>query len=54
MLRYFGVPARYVEGYFLSAAEAASYQPGQSITLTEIHAHAWAEYYLPGVGFVPF
>lgn len=54
MLRYFGVPARYVEGYFLSAEEAAGYGPGEPIILTEAHAHAWAEYYLPGVGFVPF
>ena len=54
MLRYFGVPARYVEGYYLSAEEAAEYQPGEPIVLTERHAHAWAEYYLPGVGFVPF
>ena len=54
MLRYFGVPARYVEGYYLCAEEAASYKPGQPIILTEEHAHAWAEYYLPGVGFVPF
>lgn len=54
MLRYFGVPARYVEGYFLSAEEAAAYQAGETIILTEKHAHAWAEYYLPGVGFVPF
>ena len=54
MLRYFGVPARYAEGYFLSAGEAARYQSGETIVLTENHAHAWAEYYLPGVGFVPF
>ena len=54
MLRYLGVPARYVEGYFLSAEEAALYQSGEEIILTEKHAHAWAEYYLPGVGFVPF
>ena len=54
MLRYFGVPARYVEGYFLSGEEAASYQPGETIVLTERHAHAWVEYYLPGIGFVPF
>lgn len=54
MLRYFGVPARYVEGYFLSAEEAAGCQPGEEILLTENHAHAWVEYYLPGVGFVPF
>lgn len=54
MLRYFGVPARYVEGYFLSAEEADRYAAGETIVLTEEHAHAWAEYYLPGVGFIPF
>lgn len=54
MLRYFGIPARYVEGYFLSQEEAEGYAAGETIVLTENHAHAWAEYYLPGVGFVPF
>ncbi len=54
MLRYFGVPARYVEGYYISAEEAEVYGAGEEILLTEAHAHAWAEYYLPGVGFVPF
>lgn len=54
MLRYFGVPARYVEGYFLPADAAEEYQPGEAILLTEEYAHAWAEYYLPGVGFIPF
>ena len=54
MLRYFGIPARYVEGYFLSAEEAAEYESGEIIILTENHAHAWAEYYLEGVGWVPF
>ena len=54
MLRYFGIPARYVEGYFLPQEEAEGYSAGETIVLTENHAHAWAEYYLPGVGFVPF
>ncbi|MBQ6602400.1 MAG: hypothetical protein IJH99_03245 [Eubacterium sp.] len=54
MLRYFGVPARYVEGYFLPADQAEAYAAGQPVTLTEENAHAWAEYYLNGVGFVPF
>lgn len=54
MLRYFGVPARYVEGYYLSAEDAAAYSAGEEIILTENNAHAWAEYYLSGVGFVPF
>ncbi len=54
MLRYFGIPARYAEGYFLSAEEAAELEDGETIILTENHAHAWAEYYLEGVGWVPF
>ena len=54
MLRYFGVPARYVEGYFLPADEAAKYSSGDTIVLTEQNAHAWAEYYLDGVGWIPF
>lgn len=49
-----GVPARYVEGYYLSAEDAARYKAGETITLTEENAHAWAEYYVSGVGFVPF
>lgn len=54
MLRYFGVPARYVEGYFLSAEEAARMSAGDTVILRETHAHAWAEYYLDGVGWIPF
>lgn len=54
LLRYCGMPARYVEGYYLSPEEAKTYQKGDTILLTEEHAHAWAEYYLEGVGWVPF
>lgn len=54
MLRYFGIPARYVEGYFLSAEDAAQYNSGEKIVLTEENAHAWTEYYLEGVGWIPF
>lgn len=54
MLRYFGVPARYVEGYYISSDEASEYLPGESIALDEAHAHAWTEYYLDGVGWIPF
>ena len=54
MLRYFGIPARYVEGYFLSAEDAAKHENGEVIVLTEENAHAWAEYYLEGVGWIPF
>ena len=54
LLRYCGVPARYVEGYYMSEKDAAKAQDGETVTLTESCAHAWAEYYLDGVGFVPF
>ena len=54
MFRYFGVPARYVEGYFISADAAKKLQAGEAFTLTERDAHAWAEYYLDGVGWLPF
>lgn len=52
MLRYFGVPARYVEGYYLPGDEAADYASGENIILSEAHAHAWTEYYLDGVGWI--
>lgn len=54
MLRYFGVPARYVEGYMLNADEAAAYRAGETLFITENNAHAWTEYYLDGVGWLPF
>lgn len=54
MLRYFGVPARYVEGYFLPREAASHYEAGETVVLTEENAHAWAEYYLDGIGWIPF
>lgn len=54
MLRYFGVPARYVEGYFISAEEASKYSSMETVELTEAHAHAWTEYYMDGIGWIPF
>lgn len=54
MLRYYGIPARYCEGYFLSAEQASRYSGDQTIVLDETYAHAWTEYYLDGVGWLPF
>lgn len=76
LMRYYGVPARYVEGYRLdteeldkAASEAAqpSFQGSQAESaqgasqaakggyhITEQNAHAWVEYYLDGVGWIPF
>ena len=44
LLRSAGVPARYVTGYLLEA------EAGKTVTVTEENAHAWAEYYEPGLG----
>lgn len=48
-LRAHGIPARYAEGYYLSADDAA---PG-TVTLTGQDAHAWAEVYFDGIGWLP-
>lgn len=49
MFRTFGIPARYVEGYLttsLTANEGAN-------EIMDSSAHAWAEIYLDGVGWIP-
>ena len=54
MFRYFGIPARYVEGYLIKQTDAEKMRPGEPFTLTQKHAHAWAEYYIDGIGWLPF
>ena len=46
LLRCLGVPARYAEGYLVSAAA------GETV-VHKADAHVWTEYYLDGVGWVP-
>ena len=50
--RSFDLPARYAEGYFMSTGsiEAAN---GAPVQLTSSDAHAWAEVYMDGMGWVP-
>ena len=55
MFREAGVPARYMEGYYLSPKEMAEYADTEEIEL-EVYdnaAHAWTEIYEDGVGWVP-
>lgn len=47
LLRAMGIPARYVTGYMVST-EAEQWR-----TVTMDDAHAWAEFFLPGFGWVP-
>lgn len=48
LCRINGIPARYVEGYFVRAEE-----DGETI-VTGRNAHAWVEVYLNGLGWTPF
>lgn len=50
MARQAGIPARYVEGFLVPATE-----PGKKTrqTLTGERAHAWAELWLEGIGWIP-
>ena len=52
MFRYYGIPARYVEGYIITPREAME-SPDGVIEVKQSAAHAWTEIYVDGVGFVP-
>lgn len=48
IFRYYGIPARYVEGYLVNPAD------GDSVTsVTDEDSHAWVEIYAAGLGFIP-
>lgn len=53
MFRYYGIPARYVEGYLITPDDIKSKNPQDVITVPQSNAHAWTEIYVDGVGFVP-
>lgn len=47
MCRMAGLPARYVEGYYIRAGE-------EPVVATGENAHAWTEVYFKGIGWVSF
>lgn len=47
LLRAAGIPTRYVTGYMVSSRE------GRAVTVFASDAHAWVEYCLPGLGWMP-
>ena len=51
-LRVYGIPARYVEGYFISEEEA-SLASDERISVSGKNAHAWVEIYFDGIGWLP-
>lgn len=50
--RTHGIPARYVEGYYLSDNQIAQSDDGHELLPGE-DMHAWAEVYFDGVGWLP-
>lgn len=56
LLRKFGFPARYVEGYMILSSQLGD-TSGQSstyqISVKDKSAHAWAEVYIEGAGWYP-
>lgn len=52
-LRYFGIPARYAEGYVISEEKAADAQADEPLTVDSRCARAWAEVYQGGIGWIP-
>lgn len=51
-LRYFGIPARYAEGYVIRE-ETAQESAGSAITVDSSAARAWVEVYQDGIGWIP-
>lgn len=49
LLRMWGVPARYVEGYMIKSDGAS----GNEINVKDSSAHAWVEVYIDGAGWKP-
>ena len=52
--RYYGIPARFAEGYLITADMTKDVKAGEEIAVTAAQAHCWAEYYEDGVGWLPF
>ncbi len=53
MFRYLGIPARYVEGYTVTAGDAEKMTAGSAYGLSQDHAHAWTEIYYDTIGWLP-
>lgn len=51
-LRSYGIPARYVEGYYAAASDFEGSSNGQ-IVIDGDNAHAWVEVYFDGIGWQP-
>ncbi len=53
MFRYYGIPARYVEGYLITPEDAKRMKSVEKYKIPMDRIHAWTEIYVDGIGFVP-
>lgn len=53
MFRYYGIPARYVEGYIITPENKEKMKKGTSFEIPLKNAHAWTEIYIDAMGWVP-
>ncbi len=53
LYRYYGIPARYVEGYIADLRDTAQKDGMYEKALTGVDVHAWVEIYKDGIGWVP-
>ena len=53
MFRYYGIPARYVEGYVVGHDDVSKMRANKPYELPLENAHAWTEIYVDGYGWVP-
>lgn len=53
MFRLLGVPARYVTGYVVTPGDFTEAADGYTAQIADTQAHAWAEVYRAGKGWIP-
>lgn len=53
MFRMYGIPSRYATGYIVPAADFLPSENGYTASVKNLRAHAWAEIYVEGLGWIP-
>lgn len=53
LFRYYGIPARYVEGYLVTPNDVTGETGETTVKVTKQANHAWTEIYIDGFGWVP-
>lgn len=54
LFRYYGIPARYVEGYLVTPSMIQGKETNADISVAKLANHAWTEIYIDGFGWIPF